>query len=108
MRYELISILVIWLFFNITPQYFWIVNTNIGDEDIGDAFSLSSLNMINFFFVFSRSLFCIVISSFKHIFDSYTVDQAIVQPEDERVLDTVDSVIRNDKGIEYFAGFLEE
>jgi hypothetical protein len=61
------------------------------------------------FIMFSiRSIFCIIITTCKNIYQSYTSDQLISLPPDEHSIEQLESVLHVPIAVKYFWEYLEE
>jgi hypothetical protein len=66
---ELLLVTVVWGICNTLINYAWIEDTHLLDMDI--RLSLNQLRWYDFTFLCIRSLFCILITSIKPIYDTY-------------------------------------
>lgn len=103
---ELLLVTVVWGICNTLINYAWIEDTHLLDMDI--RLSLNQLRWYDFTFLCIRSLFCILITSIKPIYDTYYHENLQVIPPDLSSLDHFENVLHNPVGIDYFFKYLEE
>lgn len=107
MSIELFCVALVWGVCNTLINYAWIIDKSLSDPDMN--LSMYQLRWVDFIFLSIRSLFCILLSSIKPIYDTYNAEQnQIIPPVDNMSLDQFKNILHNPAGIEYFFSYLEE
>jgi hypothetical protein len=96
----------VWGTCNTLINYSWIIDQSLTNPEM--KFSLNQLRWVDFFFLTVRSLFCILITSIKPIYDSYQQEGVVIMPLDNHSLEEFENILHNQTGIEYFFKYLEE
>ena len=104
---ELLLVTIVWGSCNTLINYIWIIDRSLQDPDT--YLSMNQLRWVDFIMLSIRSLFCILLTSIKPIYDSYMSEHfQIVPPVDNMSLDQFENILHNPVGIDYFFSYLEE
>ena len=107
--FEIFLVSCNWFFCNSLSNYIWIFDQDIFGFFIhGETLPLNTLRWIDFACLTLRSLGCILITSLYNIWASFSLDQMILIPPDERSIDQFEMVLHNPVAIDYFYEYLEE
>ena len=106
---ELLLVSLNWFFCNSIMNFIWITDRDIfGIILKSNTLPLNELRWVGFTCLTLRSFGCILITSFHNLWASYSQDQVILIPPDERSIDQFELVLHNPVAIDYFYEYLEE
>ena len=91
---------------NSAINFVWILNGTIIINH-GNFLTISKLRWYNFSFILARSTLCILISTFKNVYDTFVMDQMVLRPPDENALNDLEMILHNTSALEYFYDFLK-
>ena len=104
---ELLLVTIVWGLCNTLINYAWIIDLTVTDPNV--QLSLNQLRWVDFVMLSMRSLFCILLTSVKPIWDSFSSEHdQILPPADNNSLDQFENILHNPVGIDYFFRYLEE
>ena len=108
---EITSIAIIWFVCNTVALFPWVTNTSFFKEipsSNSGYYSMSGLRSIDFICVSVRSILSILITAVPNLWESYTLDQVAerIMPPSEAELETLTSLLRVPKALEYFMDYL--
>lgn len=101
--YEILCVTIVWFVTTSIKNYAWAIDKE--NLDTGVTFmklSLVDLRQLDFALATTRSLLCICITTIKNIYDSFTADDIVYLPPDERSIEKLEGVLHNPVAIDYF------
>ena len=99
---------VVWILSNSLMSYTWIYDKSLFGLLNDDKYVIDDLRWIDFIFLTVRSFGCLLITAARNIYNSYSRDQMVLIPPDERSIDQFEMVLHNPVAVDYFYDYLEE